>query len=132
MENKSIKKIIHSLKLPPAVGHYSQAVQAGDFLFLSGQIAIIPETGLMEEENIRIQTRRILMNIEGFLTEQNLKPQDVVKVSIFLKDMEHFGIVNELYAKTFTNETPARECIEVSKLPKNALIEMSLIVLCHK
>jgi 2-iminobutanoate/2-iminopropanoate deaminase len=121
------KKVIHTDKAPKAIGPYSQAIQAGNFLFLSGQIPLDPKTGELAKGDIREQTKQVLENIKGILESQKLGMEDVVKVTIFLKDIGNFNQVNEIYATYFPSSPPARSTVEVSKLPRNAEIEIEII-----
>jgi 2-iminobutanoate/2-iminopropanoate deaminase len=123
------KKVIQTDKAPKAIGPYSQAIQAGNLLFLSGQIPIDPKTGELIGEDIRQQTQRALENIKGLLESQGLGMRDVIKVTIFLKDMGHFNQVNEVYATYFSSSPPARSTVEVARLPRNAEIEIEAIAL---
>lgn len=95
------KKVIHTDRAPEAIGPYSQAIQAGDFLFLSGQIPLDPKTGELVKGDIRIQTRQVLENIRGVLESQGSGMKDVVKATIFLKEIGNFSQVNEIYATYF-------------------------------
>jgi 2-iminobutanoate/2-iminopropanoate deaminase len=124
-----MKKVIETEKGPKAIGPYSQAVQAGNLLFLSGQIPIDPKTGELIEGDIRQQTRQALENIKGILESQRLRMEDVVKATLFLKEMGNFNQVNEVYATYFPSFPPARSTVEVAKLPKNAEIEIEAIAL---
>jgi len=123
------KKVIQTDKAPKAIGPYSQAIQAGNLLFLSGQIPIDPKTGELTEGDIRQQTQQVLENIKGLLESQGLGMGDVIKVTIFLKDMGNFNQVNEVYATYFYSSPPARSTVEVAKLPRNAEIEIEAIAL---
>lgn len=123
------RKVIQSEKAPKAIGPYSQAIQAGNLLFLSGQIPIDPKTGELIEGDIRQQTRQALENIKGILESQRLRMEDVVKATLFLKEMGNFNQVNEVYATYFLSFPPARSTVEVAKLPKNAEIEIEAIAL---
>ena len=123
------KKVIHTDRAPEAIGPYSQAIQAGDFLFLSGQIPLDPKTGELVKGDIRNQTRQVLENIRGVLESQSSGMKDVVKVTIFLKDIGNFNRVNEVYATYFPSSPPARSTVEVAKLPKDADIEIEMIAL---
>jgi len=123
------KKVIHTDKAPKAIGPYSQAIQAGNFLFLSGQIPLDPASGELVKGDIREQARRVLENLKGVLESQNLGMGDVVKVTIFLKDMGNFGQVNEVYATYFPSSPPARSTVEVASLPRGADIEIEVIAI---
>ncbi len=116
-------KVIYTDKAPAAVGPYSQAVMAGSVLYSSGQLGLIPETGLLPE-GIAAQTVQSLKNVEAVLEEAGFRKEDVVKTTVFLTDLGNFGIVNELYADFFGETKPARSCVEVSALPKGGLVEI--------
>lgn len=121
------KQIIQTKNAPAAIGPYSQAVKAGGFLFLSGQIAINPATGNLEQTDIETETHRVMKNIEAILKQANLKFENIVKATIFLKRMDDFAKVNSVYSTYFNSDFPARETVEVSRLPKNVNIEISVI-----
>ncbi len=123
------KKVIHTEKAPKAIGPYSQAVQAGNFVFLSGQIPLDPKTGEVVKGDIRQQTKQVLENMKGILESQRLGMENVVKVSIFLKDLGNFNQVNEVYATYFPSSPPARSTVQVAKLPRDAEIEIEAIAL---
>ena len=123
------KKVIQTEKAPRAIGPYSQAVQAGNFLFLSGQIPLDPKTGELVKGDIRQQTKQVLENIKGVLESQKLGMENVVKVTLFLKDIGNFNQVNEVYATYFQFSFPARSTVEVAKLPRDAEIEIEAIAL---
>jgi len=123
------KKMIHTDRAPKAIGPYSQAVQAGNFLFLSGQIALDPRTGGFVRGDVGQQTQQVLENIKGILESQKLGMENVVKVTIFLKDIENFNRVNEVYATYFPAHAPARSTVEVAGLPRDAEIEIEAIAL---
>jgi 2-iminobutanoate/2-iminopropanoate deaminase len=123
------KYVISSKKAPAAIGPYSQAIRADNFLFISGQIPIVPETGELVGSRIEQQTEQVLSNIMGILYDQGLGPENVVKVTIFLKNMEDFKSVNLIYGEIFTQDAPARETVEVSRLPRDVLVEMSAIAI---
>lgn len=123
------KKVIQTEKAPKPIGPYSQAIRAGNFIFLSGQLPIDPSTGEMVSGDIRQQTRQVLENIKGVLESQGMGMQDVVKVNIFLRDMGNFNQMNEIYATYFSSDPPARSTVEVGKLPRNADIEIEAIAL---
>jgi 2-iminobutanoate/2-iminopropanoate deaminase len=117
---------IKTTKAPAAVGPYSQAIKVDNFIFGSGQLPIDPETGLMKI-GIVDQTKQILRNISAILEASGTNRTQVVKTTIFLKDMNHFSTVNEIYASFFGDHRPARSTIEISKLPKDSLIEIEFI-----
>ena len=123
------KKVIQTAMAPKAIGPYSQAIQAGGFLFLSGQIPLDPKTGELVKGDIRQQTRQVLENIKGVLDSEKLVMKDVVKVTIFLKNIGNFNQVNEVYATYFPSSPPARSTVEVAKLPRDAEIEIEAIAL---
>ena len=123
------KKVIHTNKAPKAIGPYSQAIQAGNFLFLSGQIPLDPKTGELVKGDIRQQTQQILENLKGILESQKLGMENVVKSTIFLKDIGNFHQVNEVYSTYFPSSPPARSTVEVAKLPRDADIEIEVIAL---
>jgi 2-iminobutanoate/2-iminopropanoate deaminase len=126
-----MKKVIQTDKAPKAIGPYSQAIQAGNMIFLSGQIPIDPKTGELTGGDIRQQTQQVLENIKGLLESQRLGMEDVIKVTIFLKDIGNFNQVNEVYAAYFSSSPPARSTVEVAKLPRNVEIEIEAIALAH-
>jgi 2-iminobutanoate/2-iminopropanoate deaminase len=121
------KKVVQTEKAPKAIGPYSQAIQAGNFLFLSGQIPLDPKTGELVKGDIRKQTQQVLENIKGVLESQGLGMEDVIKSTIFLKDIANFNQVNEVYATYFPSSPPARSTVEVAKLPQDANIEIEAI-----
>jgi len=113
---------------PKAIGPYSQAVMAGDFVFVSGQIPMSPSTAIIVPGGVREQTTQVLKNIEAILTEAGLTLGRVVRAEVFLKDMNDFSAMNEVYATFFTGEAkPARQAVEVSRLPRDVLVEISCI-----
>ena len=113
-------------KAPAAIGPYSQAVWAGDFLYLSGMMPIDPATGALEPADIAAQAARIMKNIEAVLSEAGLTQENVVKTTCFLSDMANFAAFNEVYGAYFTSK-PARSCVAVRELPKGALAEVEVI-----
>jgi 2-iminobutanoate/2-iminopropanoate deaminase len=123
------KKVIYSAQAPEPIGPYSQAVQAGNLLFVSGQIAIERSSGNLITENIEAETRQVMANIHEVLKAAGIGFSNVLKTTIFLKDMNNFPKVNEIYGQSFTNEPPARETVEVSRLPKDVNVEISCIAL---
>lgn len=121
------KIIINTENAPSAIGPYSQAVWAGDILFTSGQIALNPESGHMENENVTTETHRVMKNISAILFSANLTFDHIIKATIFIKDMNDFGVINEVYSSYLSQPYPARETVEVARLPKDARIEISII-----
>lgn len=120
-------KVIQTQKAPAAVGPYSQAIEVNGLIFTSGQLSIIPESGELINDDIKKATARSLENIKEILQEAGSSLDKVVKVNIFLKDMNDFSSVNEVYSKYFTTNKPARSCVEVSKLPKDGIIEIEAV-----
>ncbi len=123
------KKVIETQSAPKAIGPYSQAIRAGKFLFLSGQIPLDPKTGELVKGDIDQQTKRILENIKGILESQKLGMENVVKTTIFLKEMGNFNRVNEIYGAYFPTSPPARSTVEVARLPRDVEIEIEAIAL---
>ena len=122
-----MKRIIATQTAPAAVGPYSQAVVAGNLMFCSGQIALDSATGSMVGASPAEQTEQVLKNVSALLAAEGLSLTDVVKATVFATDMGAFPAVNEVYARFFTSEPPARSFVEVSALPKNALVEIEVI-----
>lgn len=122
-----MKEQIISKKAPAAIGAYSQAVKNNELIFTSGQIPINPETSEMVAKDIKKQTIQVMENLKNVLKEGGSNFDQVLKATIFLSDMENFSKVNEIYGSYFSDIPPARSCIEVSKLPKNSLIEIEVI-----
>ncbi|MCL4439472.1 MAG: RidA family protein [Firmicutes bacterium] len=123
------KVIIRTEKAPAAIGPYSQAVKAGNLMFISGQIPIDPATGSVVEGDIQAQTRQCIKNLQAICEAAGASLQDIIKTSVFIKDMNQFAKINETYAEFFNAEPPARACVEVSCLPKNVLIEIEAVVM---
>lgn len=121
------RQVVATDAAPKAVGPYSQAVWAGDLLFCAGQIPLEPATGNMVPGGITEQATRVLENIRGLLQSQGLDFGNVVKSTVFLSDMNNFAVMNEVYAKFFTKEPPARSTIQVARLPKDALVEIEVV-----
>lgn len=120
-------KRIETKNAPAPIGPYSQAVISGKTLYISGQVAINPETGEMEQADLQQETHRVMKNLKGILESQGLDFSNLIKCSIFLLDMDAFGQVNEVYGSYFTEHFPARETVEVSKLPAGANVEISAL-----
>lgn len=123
---------ITTSKAPAAIGPYSQAVKIGPFLFLSGQIPINPKTNQVEDTEIALQTKQVMANIQAILAEEGLGFEHVVKTTIFIKDMEQFSIINDVYGLFLGNHRPARSTVEVSRLPKDVQIEIEAIATINK
>lgn len=121
-----MKTIINTNSAPAPIGPYSQAVAAGGFVFLSGQVAINPSTGELVLDDIKTETKQVMENIKAVLTEAGVDFSDIVKTTIFLTDMQNFAQVNEVYGTYFKEQFPARETVEVSGLPKNVNVEISV------
>jgi 2-iminobutanoate/2-iminopropanoate deaminase len=122
-----MKEIIATDKAPAAIGPYSQAVKVGNLLFTSGMIPIDPATNTLVEGGIEVQAERALQNVKALLEASGSSMDKVVKTVVFIKNMDDFAKVNEIYAKYFTSDFPARSCVEVARLPKDVLIEMEAI-----
>lgn len=122
-----MKKAVTTEKAPGAIGPYSQAVEAGGFIFVSGQLPINPATGDFAGSDIGTQTRQSLANVEAILREAGFSMQDVVKATVFLDDMADFGEMNSVYNSFFDEPYPARAAVAVETLPKNALVEIEVI-----
>lgn len=121
-----MKKVIATDKAPAAIGPYSQAIEANGFVFASGQIPVNPATGEIPE-GIEAQTKQVMENVKNLLAASGASLDDVVKTSVFIKDMNDFGTVNGIYAEYFKGDCPARACVEVARLPKDVLVEMEAI-----
>jgi 2-iminobutanoate/2-iminopropanoate deaminase len=121
------KNVVYSANAPEPIGPYSQAIQAGNMLFISGQIAIQKSTGNLITENIEEETQQVMMNIAAVLKAGGMDFSNVVKSTIFLADFNDFAKVNEVYGKCFPQNPPARETVEVSRLPKDVNVEISCI-----
>ena len=122
-----MKQVILTDKGPKPIGPYSQAIRANGFLYVSGQVALDPRTAEMTGADIREQTERVLENLKGILEAAGANLHHVVKTSVFLRDMNDFVAMNEVYAKFFTAAPPARTTVQVARLPKDALVEMDVV-----
>ena len=120
-------KYINSELAPKAIGPYSQAVKAGNFLYLSGNLPVDPKTNDLVENDIKIQTKQALLNIDAVLKEAGYSKNDVVKTTCFLSDINDFASFNEVYGQYFSIKYPARSCFAVKDLPKGALVEIEVI-----
>ncbi len=121
------KTVIKPAKSAPAVGPYNHAVRIGDLLFCSGQIPLDPATGNLVAGDIRVQTQRVLENIKIILEDQKLTLANVVKTTVFLANLADFGAMNEVYARYFSADFPARSTVQVAALPKGAIVEIEVI-----
>jgi 2-iminobutanoate/2-iminopropanoate deaminase len=122
-----MKSIIQTDKAPAPIGPYSQAVQAGNMLFISGQIAIDPATNQLISGGIKEEAKQVMNNLDAVLKTAGFSFEHIVKTSIFLSDMNHFSDVNEIYGSFFHSDFPARETVAVLGLPKNVNVEISVI-----
>ena len=123
-----MKKIVNTSNAPKPIGPYNQAVISGNLMFMSGQIAFDPSTGELVIGEIQAETKQVMENLKSILNEAGLSFKDVIKTSIFLSDMNNFQQVNEVYGSYFSDEgAPARETVEVSRLPKDVNVEISMI-----
>ena len=122
-----MKKIISTRNAPAAIGPYSEAVEAGGLLFISGQLPLDPATGTMAPAEIKAQTEAVLKNLEGVLKSEGLSLEHVLKTTVFMADLGQFAAMNEVYGKFFSANPPARATVEVKALPKAALVEIEAV-----
>lgn len=122
-----MKTVVSSDRAPQAIGPYSQAIKANGFLFVSGQIPLDPITGQIVYGGIENQTHQVFANLRAILEREGLTFANVVKTTVFLKDMDDFAIMNKVYSQYFTEEPPARACVQVAKLPRDVSVEIELI-----
>jgi len=122
-----MREVINTTNAPAAIGPYSQAVKVGNMLFVSGQIPFVPETMELISEDIQEQTKQCLENLKAILEEAGMTLNNVVKTGVFIKDMNEFGAINEVYATYFTDNKPARACVEVARLPRDVRVEIEAI-----
>ncbi|MDT8715293.1 RidA family protein [Clostridium sp. 19966] len=122
-----MKEILKTEKAPAAIGPYSQGIKAGNFVYTSGQLPIDMNTGILVEDDIKKATAESLNNVKAILNAGGAELEDVVKVVIFMKDINDFTAMNEVYGEYFKENQPARSCVQVAKLPKDALIEIEAI-----
>lgn len=122
-----MKKIIRTDKAPQAIGPYSQAIEFNNMIFTSGVIPVNPETNELVTGPIEVQAEQAIRNLAALLKEAGSSTDNVVKTTVFIKDMSDFAKVNEIYANYFTKDCPARSCVEVARLPKDVLIEIEAI-----
>ena len=126
-----MKEIIKTENAPSAIGPYSQAIKANGFVYVSGQIPIDPATGEFAGTDVQTQTRQCLKNIKAIVLAAGTSLENMVKVNVFLTDMNNFALMNEVYAEFFPENPPARAAVEVGALPKNALVEIEAIALAE-
>jgi 2-iminobutanoate/2-iminopropanoate deaminase len=124
-----MRDVVITEHAPQAIGPYSQAIKAGGFIFVSGQIPIDPATGLIAQAEVAAQTDRVLQNLKAILTAAGTSLDNVVKTTVFLKSMGDFAAMNEVYARFWKKAPPARSTVEVSRLPKDVLVEIDVIAL---
>ena len=122
-----MKNVVITDRGPKPIGPYSQAIKTNGLVYLSGQVALDPKSGELIGADIRQQTERVLENIKGILEAAGVNLHHVLKTSVFLKDMNDFAAMNEVYARYFTSAPPARSTVQVSRLPKDALVEIEVI-----
>lgn len=122
-----MKKIIHTEKAPAALGPYSQAIEVNGTLYVSGQIPFVPETMTLVSDCVKAQTKQSLENIKAILEAAGYAFKDVVRAGVFIKDMNDFAAVNEVYAEYLGDVKPARACVEVARLPKDVKVEIEVI-----
>lgn len=125
-----MKKTIQTQHAPAAIGPYTQAIEAGGFVYTSGQIAIDPATGDMVQGGIETQATQAMNNLKAVLDAAGLTLDDVIKTTVFVNSLDDFAAVNAIYARFFSPPFPARSCIEATRLPKDALIEIEAVALC--
>lgn len=130
MKGRTMKNIVETKNAPSAIGPYSQAIQFGNMLFTSGQIPVNPRTGEVPK-SVEEQARQALENLKNVLEAAGLSLANVVKTTVFIKDMNDFAIINEVYAQYFEQPYPARSCVEVARLPKDVLVEIECIAFCE-
>ena len=122
-----MSNVIHTANAPAAVGPYSQGIDCGEFVFFSGQIPLVPETGAVVEGGIEEQARQMFANIKAVLAEAGMDFSNVVKTTVFMTDLGQFATLNSIYAEYFPTNPPARSCVQVAGLPKGALVETEVI-----
>ena len=122
-----MKQIIQTNNAPQAIGPYSQAVMANGTLYVSGQIPVVPATGVIVSEKVEDQARQVMENVKAVVEAAGLTLENVVKTTVFIKNMDDFAAINGIYSEYFKENCPARACVEVARLPKDVLIEMETI-----
>ncbi|CVK20303.1 RidA family protein [Sporomusa sphaeroides] len=124
-----MKKVVNTEKAPAAIGPYSQAIKANGLIFVSGQLPVNPADGSIPAD-VEAQAKQSLENVAAILASEGLTTDDVVKTTVFIKNMNDFAAINGVYAQYFTKDFPARACVEVARLPKDVLVEVEAIALC--
>jgi 2-iminobutanoate/2-iminopropanoate deaminase len=124
------KRIIHTNQAPTAIGPYSQAIRIGDFLYTSGQIALDPESGQFLFGEIEEETEQTIKNISAIIQAEGLNLENVIKTTVYLSDLKNFERMNQVYEKYFSENKPARACVQVAALPKGAKVEIDAIAAC--
>ena len=127
-----MREAVATKDAPQAIGPYSQAIKAGGFVFVSGQVAFDPPTGKLVPGDVSAQTERVLKNVEAILTAAGTRLESVVRCTVFLKDMNDFAAMNEVYGRFWKSAPPSRTTVEVARLPKDALIEIDVIALDYR
>ncbi len=122
-----MKRVIHTEKVPAALGPYSQGIEVNGTLYVSGQIPFVPETMTLVSDDVKAQTRQSLENVKAIVEAAGYKMQDVVKAGVFIKNMDDFAAINEVYAEYLGDVKPARACVEVARLPKDVKVEIEVI-----
>ena len=125
-----MKKMVATDRAPQAIGPYSQAIQTGGMLYVSGQIPLVPATGVLVAGGIEEQTAQVLENLRAIIEAAGSSLADVVKTTVYITNIDDFARVNAVYGKYFVQDCPARVCVEVSKLPKGALVEIDAVAVC--
>jgi 2-iminobutanoate/2-iminopropanoate deaminase len=127
-----MKKVVRTKNAPNPVGPYNQAIISGELVFTAGQIALDPDTGELEENEVKKQTERVIKNMEAVLLAAGSDLTQVIKTTVFLKNMNDFAAMNEVYGKYFAADPPARSAVEVSRLPKDVLVEIECVAVLKK
>ncbi|WP_293962028.1 RidA family protein [uncultured Fusobacterium sp.] len=122
-----MKRVIHTEKAPAALGPYSQGIEVNGTLYVSGQIPFVPETMTLVSDDVKAQTRQSLENVKAIVEAAGYTMQDVVKAGVFIKNMDDFAAINEVYAEYLVDVKPARACVEVARLPKDVKVEIEVI-----
>ncbi|MDO5707401.1 MAG: RidA family protein [Andreesenia angusta] len=124
-----MSEIISTDRAPGAIGPYSQGMKSGKMVFTSGQLGINPETGELDKSDIKVETKQSLENLKAVIEAGGASLEDIVKTTVFIKNMDDFAIINEVYSEYFSDNKPARSCVEVARLPKDANVEIEAIAI---